>query len=103
MSKIDNGGYVHANKSRELIRGNAKGNTEYGDVVEGGITRRDECADRIAAELSGAVRIAGMLAANKGIPSETFDKLMENSKSTSIARSAYELADALIAEGRKGE
>jgi len=50
-----------------------------------GITRRNECADRIAAGIASSWLISG-------------EKFL---KPSGVAQAAYELADAMIVEGRK--
>ena len=79
-TKIDTGGLAHPQE-----------HSLYGCYKDqNGITRRDECADRIAAS------IAGERAANK-------TKLFNAEEVDLIVVFSYKLSDALIAEGRKGE
>ena len=66
-----------------------------------GITRRDQCADEIAASLAGAGRVASMIAAHKGISNEEMDATLSCYTDKQIAKNAYSLADAMIAEGKK--
>lgn len=81
MSKTDTGGQVYpflefrADRPSQVVMG---------------ITRRDQCADRIAAEMAGDWF--------EGTHPTKVDEACE-----AMSELAYKLSDALIAEGRKGE
>lgn len=81
MPKIDNSGPAFPARPQERLAG--------GDIIAGneGMSLRDYAAIAIAAEIAG-----GFAASDRGITNvEAF------------AASAHQLADALIAESKKGE
>ena len=89
MSKIDDGGPVYPQvEDNGSFDDNNKWIHKLGPAV-GGITRRNECADRIAASVASDLVM--------------FDEEIEDSVIKWLARISYKLSDALIAEGRKGD
>ena len=80
MSKLDTGGPVYP---QDVWDGNSV-------KLTGGITRRDQCADRIAAAIISSGEPWWLGGASSPAGRETLQEL------------SYQVADALIAEGRKG-
>lgn len=98
-TKVDSGGFVYSSKKVNIVGGEG---ARYGMEHEHpGITRRDKCADRIAASLVVAGRIASMIAAHKGVSDEDMQTTLSCYTEDQIVKQAYSLADLLIAEGRK--
>ena len=78
MSKIYDGGQVYP-----IVLEVGNGDS----IVTHGITRRDQCADRIAASIVSDFAM--------------YDQEIEDSVIQWVARISYKLSDAMIAEGRK--
>jgi len=93
MSKIDNGGRVYPTHGERYIKVDDAWCTR--PVEAPGITRRNELADKIAAQLYGAIDHVFFSAR---ITAAQFEEI-----NGAVPKMAYKRADAMIAEGRKGE
>lgn len=82
MAEIDDGGFVYP----KIEMGEFNGKTLL-TMVKQGITRRDECADRIAV----------------GVMDAYLNMVVDDFGPSDVADLAYKIADALIAEGKKNE